>query len=307
MTKKKLIFAGTPQNAADALSILAAKHEIVLVITREDAIVGRSKELQQSAVAKTASHLGIPIHKTNRFDSQTLRRVAEAEAEIAVVIAFGAMIPEAARSKLPWWNIHFSLLPKWRGASPLQQSMIHDDGVGVSVFEIDRGLDTGPIIGQRALVIEPRETYGQALNRFTIEGMNLLLKCLEDLPEPRVQQGEVSVAPKISRADAKLDFSLNATTVERIVRAFNPEPVAWAEYGDLQLRILSGLSIGNIDWSSLDGSDFAPGLVLVEADRVLVCCGEGTRYELLEVQPSGKKIMKAIDWARGLRTEVRFV
>lgn len=307
MTKRKLIFAGTPQNAADALSILAAKHEIVLVITREDAIVGRSKELQQSAVAKTASHLGIPIHKTNRFDSQTLQRVAEAEAELAVVIAFGAMIPEAARSKLPWWNVHFSLLPKWRGASPLQQSMIHDDGVGVSVFEIDRGLDTGPIIGQRALVIEPRETYGQALNRFTIEGMNLLLKCLEDLSEPRAQQGEVSFAPKISRADAKLDFSLNAVDVERIVRAFNPEPVAWAEYGDLQLRILSGLSIGNIDWSSLDGSDFTPGLVLVEADRVLVCCGEGTRYELLEVQPSGKRIMKAIDWARGLRTEVRFV
>lgn len=307
MTKKRLIFAGTPQNAADALSVLATRHEIVLAITRKDAIVGRSKDLQPSAVAKTANLLGIPIHKTNHFDSETLQRIAEAGAEIAIVIAFGALVPEAARAEMSWWNIHFSMLPKWRGASPLQQSMIHDDGVGVTVFEIDKGLDTGPIIGQKALEIEPRETYGEALNRFTIEGLNLLLNCLEELPGTRPQQGQVSVAPKISRVDAKLDFTLNAVAVDRIVRAFNPEPVAWAECGDLQIRILSGLPIGNVDWSSLDGSNLAPGLVLVDADRVLVCCGEGTRYELLEVQPSGKKVMKAIDWARGLRTEVQFV
>lgn len=302
----KIVFAGTPHNAAQALRAISKYHEVSLVITREDAAVGRDRQLQPSPVAAAAKELGLVVHKSNQFDAQTQDAVRNSGASLAVVIAFGALIPESALSIMPWWNIHFSLLPKWRGASPLQQSMLHDVGVGITIFEIDKGLDTGAIISQKALVIEPKETYGEALERFTREGIELILENLKLEPKRIAQTGEPSYAPKIARSDAKLRFNVSAAVIDRQVRAFNPEPIAWAEYGGQVLRVLSGNALGEIDWSSLDGTMSSEGSVLISNDRVMVCCAEGTRYELLEVQPAGKKVMKASDWARGLRGEVHF-
>ena len=302
----KLIFAGTPANAALALRLLSNEHEIVLVITREDAIVGRHRELQPSEVAKEADRLGLRVLKTNKFDEITLNEVRAAQAECAIVIAFGALIPSAALEIVSWWNIHFSLLPKWRGASPLQQSMIHEDGIGVTLFKIDVGLDTGPILVQKMLNISDDESFTNVLERFTIEGVNLANQALKNPPVPSSQTGTPTYAPKISRMDARLNFSDTADAIARKVRAMNPEPIAWTEYQGNQLRIISGKSIGSVDWSQIDGQNLDIGQVVISNQRVLVSCGQGTRFELLQVQPAGKKPMSSLDWARGLREEVRF-
>lgn len=302
----KLIFAGTPQNAALALEKLSKNHEIALVITREDAAVGRSRNFAPSAVAKMAAELGLEVHKTNRFGEKTIQVIAEAKAELAIVVAFGAMIPEQAMAIIPWWNIHFSLLPMWRGASPLQQSMIHDKGIGITIFKIEAGLDTGPVISKRVMSFEPTENAGSALERFTIESIELLKDALIQNPQPISQTGEASSAPKITRADARLNFNQTSLEIDRRVRAFNPEPIAWTEQSGNQIRIHKGATIGNVDWSSLDGAQQKCGDVVQINGRVIVCCGNGTRYELHEVQPAGKKVMKAGDWFRGIRGEVHF-
>ncbi|MFM1779439.1 MAG: hypothetical protein RIS51_584 [Actinomycetota bacterium] len=303
----KLIFAGTPANAALALKLLSREHEIVLVITREDAVVGRRRELQPSEVAQEAARLDLKVLKVNKFDEAVLKEIRAAQADRAIVIAYGALIPSAALELVSWWNIHFSLLPKWRGASPLQQSMIHNDGIGVTLFEIDAGLDTGPILAQKELKIPDDESYTSALERFTIEGVELAKQALKNSPTPSSQTGDATYAPKISRMDARLKFQDTADVIARKVRAMNPEPIAWTEYQGIQLRIISGRAIGSVDWSQIDGDNLDIGQVVVSNQRVLVSCGQGTRFELLQVQPAGKKPMSSLDWARGLREEVRFV
>jgi methionyl-tRNA formyltransferase len=303
----KLIFAGTPSNAALALRLLSSEHEIVLVITREDAVVGRHRELQPSEVAQEAARLGLKVLKINKFDEAALAEVRSSQAEHAIVIAFGALIPKAALDIVSWWNIHFSMLPKWRGASPLQQSIIHNDGIGVTLFEIDAGLDTGPILAQKELKLWEDESYTSALERFTIEGVELAKQALKISPTPVSQAGIPTYAPKISRMDARLKFEDTADVIARKVRAMNPEPIAWTEYQGNQLRVISGRALGSVDWSQIAGETLEVGQVMVSDQRVLVCCGKGTRYELLQVQPAGKKQMSSLDWARGLREVVRFV
>lgn len=303
----KLIFAGTPANAALALKLLSREYEIVLVITREDAVVGRRRELQPSEVAQEAARLDLKVLKVNKFDEAVLKEIRAAQADRAIVTAYGALIPSAALELVSWWNIHFSLLPKWRGASPLQQSMIHNDGIGVTLFEIDAGLDTGPILAQKELKIPDDESYTSALERFTIEGVELAKLALKNSPTPSSQTGDATYAPKISRMDARLKFQDTADVIARKVRAMNPEPIAWTEYQGIQLRIISGRAIGSVDWSQIDGDNLDIGQVVVSNQRVLVSCGQGTRFELLQVQPAGKRPMSSLDWARGLREEVRFV
>ena len=298
-----LIFAGTPAIAAQALEDLNPFHEVVLVITREDSLVGRKKLLTASPVALTANELGIPVLKTSKV-SEVLERVAEVKADLAIVVAYGAMIPKAALETLPWWNIHYSLLPAWRGATPLQHSMIFNQGIGISIFELEQSLDTGAIVSSKPMEFLPHETASEALVRFTGEASELLIETLREMPDAKSQQGEFSLAPKISRSDARVDFSIAADQLARRINALNPEPTAWAELEGNPVKLLRAKSLGGVDWQSIDANG-KPGSLWVDENRVLLGCGNGTRLELIELQPSGKKPMSAIDFMRGQAKTVK--
>ena len=299
----RLIFAGTPAIAAQALEDLNRFHEVALVITREDSAVGRKKLLTASPVARTANELGLPVLKTSKV-SEVLDRVAEVEADLAIVVAYGALIPKAALELLPWWNIHYSLLPAWRGATPLQHSMIFNEGIGISIFELEQGLDTGPIVSNKPMEFLPHEIASEALVRFTREASELLMETLRAMPDAKSQQGEFSLAPKISRSEARVDFSMGADQIARRINALNPEPTAWAELEGNPVKLLRAKSLGGVDWQSIDANG-EPGSLWVDDNRVLLGCGNGTRLELIELQPAGKKPMSAIDFMRGQAKPVK--
>jgi methionyl-tRNA formyltransferase len=259
-----------------------------------------------SAVALKALELGIPTLKRNRLTSSDIEEIRASGAEQAIVVAYGALIPQPLLDVLPWWNLHFSLLPSWRGATPLQHSMLSGGrGSGISLFELEAGLDTGPILASQAKAIDYSRTCGEQLEDFTRSGSELILEALRTLPEPVAQQGEVSLAPKLGREHARLDFNFSADSLAWKIMALNPEPGAWAELDGLPIRILRAMSLGSTDWDAVDNEEFAPGLVSIHSGKVLLHCAEGTRLELKEVQPAGKKVMPASDWYRGLNKEIR--
>lgn len=299
----RLIFAGTPEIAAAALSQLAAAHQIALVITRPDSEVGRKKILTPSAVATRATELGIKVIKTNSIGEVELAKITEAAADRAIVVAYGSLIPKPALNALPWWNLHFSRLPQWRGATPLQHSMMMRTGIGITVFELEAGLDTGPIIAQQDMSVSPTETALEALSRFTERGTELILASLESSPTPTAQVGEASHAPKISRGQARINQQASADSVAAIINALNPEPVAWAEMAGEPVRLLRANSVQS---ELVPGLSRSPGDIWKFEQRVLLTCKQGTFLELLEVQPAGKKPMSAGDWFRGLVEPVRF-
>lgn len=299
----KIIFAGTPENAALGLELVSKHHEVVLVVTRPDAELGRKRVLTPSPVAQKAVALGIPVLKTNRMTSLELDAIAATEAELALVIAFGSMIPKRALEQLPWWNIHFSLLPLWRGASPLQQSIRAGGiGAGVTLFELDAGMDTGPIIAQLPIQPGENETTAQALVRYTVAGIDLFNRSIVNNSSSQAQQGEPSFAPKLVRSDARLDLAKDAVNVHRAVMAFNPEPMAWCELDGNPVRILETRSVVA---SVLPLESLQPGRVTKPGDQVILECGHGSQLELVLVQPAGKQPMLAADWFRGLGREVQ--
>jgi methionyl-tRNA formyltransferase len=302
----KLIFAGTPANAATALRALAAEHEIVLVITRDDAPVGRKREMTPSPVASAANDLGLTVLKRNRISDADIELLQQAGAERAIVVAYGALIPQAVLDVLPWWNLHFSLLPAWRGATPLQHSMISGGlGAGVTLFELEAGLDTGPIVTSAPIEIDFTKTCGELLDEFTQVGSDLTLAALKSAEGATAQQGEVTLAPKITRDAARLDLNDSADRIAWKVMALNPEPMAWVEVAGLPLRILRAASLGSTDWDALADHSSEVGGLSFAGGKVLVSCGGGTRLELKEVQPAGKKAMPAVDWYRGLNKETK--
>ncbi len=302
----KLIFAGTPANAASALKVLAAHHEIVLVITREDAPVGRKREMQPSAVAAAAAALGLPVLKKNRLSEIDLEQIRRAGADRAIVVAYGALIPQALLKELPWWNLHFSLLPMWRGATPLQHSMLSGGvGSGITLFELEAGLDTGPIVASLPMEIDFEKTCGELLEEFTEKGSQLTLEALNRPSQAQNQQGEASYAPKLAREHARLNLHETADSLAWKVMALNPQPMAWVEIETSPLRILRAKSLGSTNWDALDNLSSSVGSLLIKGGKVLLCCGGGTRLELKEVQPAGKKPMSAVDWYRGLNKEIK--
>ena len=301
----RLVFAGTPAIAAKALKTLSQDHEIVLVITRPDSPIGRKQVITPSAVAQMASELGIPVLKTNKIAEAEIAKISRLKADLGIVVAYGALIPQAALDKLVWWNLHFSLLPMWRGATPLQHSMMTGKGSGISVFELEAGLDTGPIVASLPVALDSTETAGEALERFTLLGSKLILEALSSSPVPTSQQGEVTFAPKISRAQARLDFNLPADEIARKINALNPEPAAWAELEGNAIKLLRAKPLGSVNWNAV-ASELSPGEVGEQGGRVLIGAGAGTQFELLELQPAGKKPMAAGDWYRGISKAVKF-
>ena len=300
----RLIFAGTPEVASRALELIADKHEVTLVLTRPDAPIGRKRITTPSPVASKAEQLGLNVHKTNKIDEEALNAIRQSNADKAVIVAYGAMIPQAALSALPWWNLHFSVLPEWRGATPLQHSMMHDTGIGISVFELDSGLDTGPLISQLPLSFLENETAGEALIRFTEEGSNLLIRSLEENPQPMIQEGSSSLAPKITRLDAKINFEENAADLIRFIRAANPEPMAWAIQNGEPIRII----FASATTSSLDSGKLRGVGEIYKSDdnEIMVQCGDKSSLRLELVQPAGKRETVATDWWNGLKGTAKF-
>jgi methionyl-tRNA formyltransferase len=308
----KIVFAGTPVNAAQTLRALAnSPFEVVAVLTRTDAPVGRKRVLTPSAVAEVAVELGLPIIKANRIEEATRNQIRETGAELGVIVAYGALLDQQTLDSLDkgWINLHYSLLPKWRGAAPVQRSiMAGDRETGVTLFQLDKGMDTGPIHLQIPTVIEPDESAADLLPRLTqlgITGLSELLpRVASGLIAPVAQDPELlaslPTADKLTRDDARIDWHQNAVELENHIRGLNPEPMAWTTFENEAFRVIEARALGVTDRQSLSGEDALAGVVHFDKGQVLVSCGNGTLLELKIVQPAGKKPMPSSDWARGL-------
>ncbi|SES99113.1 methionyl-tRNA formyltransferase [Geodermatophilus poikilotrophus] len=299
----RLLFAGTPEVAVPSLELLlASDHEVVAVLTRPDARSGRGRKVSRSPVAERADAAGVPVlQPRSPREPEFLQRLTELAVDSAPVVAYGALVPQAALD-LPrhgWVNLHFSLLPAWRGAAPVQHAIMAGDEVtGASTFRLEAGLDTGPVYGVVTEPIAPRDTAGDLLGRLAVSGARLLLATLDGIqagtlqPEPQPAEG-VSLAPRIEPADARVDWSLPAHVVDRRVRGVTPAPGGWTTWRGDRLRL------GPVE--PLPTSlGLTPGEVSAGSTGVLVGTGRGA-VRLGDVQPAGKRLLPAPDWARGAR------
>ena len=299
-----IIFAGTPETAATSLSgLLEAGYEVALVITREDAPAGRKRTLTPSPVATLAVEKGLPVLKTNRITEQDEAVIAESGARLAVVVAFGVLLKQSTINLLPvgWFNLHYSVLPRWRGASPVQSALANGDrSTGVTLFKIDSGLDTGDIVGIAETMIEENENASRLLVRLTHLGLSLLSqelpKLFAGIAKFVPQVGEPTFAPKTNRVMARILTTDTAEQVLRKVRAYNPEPMAWLEFNGLPLRVLDAIPASE---------NVSAGEITAEANRVLFGFANDTALEVQAVQPAGKPVLKASDWFRGTKPTER--
>ncbi|MGW6461375.1 methionyl-tRNA formyltransferase [Streptomyces sp. NPDC055078] len=300
----KLVFAGTPEVAVPALDALIAsdRHEVAAVVTRPDAPAGRGRRLVASPIAQRAEEAGIEVLKPVRpRDEGFLARLREIAPDCCPVVAYGALLPKAALG-IPvrgWVNLHFSLLPAWRGAAPVQHALLAGDELtGASTFLIEEGLDSGPVYGVITEHIRSTDTSGDLLTRLAFAGSGLLAATMDGIEDgtleavPQPSDG-VSLAPKITVEDARVDWSAPALRVDRVVRGCTPAPGAWTEFRGERLKLISVHLVG-------DRTDLAPGVL--DAGKNRVYAGTGSHaVELVWVQPQGKKPMRAADWARGVR------
>jgi methionyl-tRNA formyltransferase len=299
----RLVFAGTPITALPSLrALLASQHEVVAVVTRPDAPSGRGRTLHRSPVGALADEHGLEVlTPAKASDPGFLARLRELAPECCPVVAYGGLNPREALG-LPrngWINLHFSLLPAWRGAAPVQHAIWHgDDITGATTFLLEEGLDTGPVLGTMAEAIRPTDTAGDLLARLADSGAALLVRTLDAVASGVIaavrQPGDgVSLAPKIAVDDARVDWSQPAVRVDRQVRACTPAPGAWTTFRGERL------ALGPLTPLPHDDA-LAPGEVAAGKHEVRV--GTATHAVLLgEVRPAGKRPMAAADWARGVR------
>ena len=315
----RVVFAGTPLAAVPALdSLLASRHEVAAVLTRPDKPAGRGhkvghghatghgRKVESSPVARRAAAAGLEVLTPARpRDPEFISRLREIGPDCCPVVAYGALIPQAALD-VPargWVNLHFSVLPAWRGAAPVQHAVLHgDDVTGASTFRLVAELDAGPVYGVVTEPIRPEDTAGDLLERLSRSGAELLVATLDGIEAGTIeavpQQAEgVSFAPKITPADARVDWKLPAHLIDRLIRACTPEPGAWTEHEGARLKL--GPVSARVP---ADVPDLAPGELLV--GRHDLFAGTGSRpVRLGEVQAEGKRRMTASDWARGLRAD----
>ncbi|WP_257161205.1 methionyl-tRNA formyltransferase [Corynebacterium cystitidis] len=304
----KIVFAGTPEPAVVALEkVLASNHEVVAVITRPDARQGRGRTLHPSPVKALALEHGIEVLtpatlKAGTEDGQAVReRLRELAPEAIPVVAYGNLVPPDLLD-LPdhgWVNLHFSLLPAWRGAAPVQAAIRAGDEItGATTFRIDEGLDTGDILGSVTEEILSTDTADDLLTRLAYSGAELLVATLDVLASgqanPQPQRGEATHAPKISTQDARISWDTPAFAIDRQIRAHTPGPGAWTTLNDERFKL------GPVTLA--ESSDLEPGQV--RADKNAVYVGTATQDVVLgTVQPPGKKMMDAVAWARGYNAE----
>lgn len=303
----RIVFAGTPEPALPTLRRLldSPRHEVVAALTRPDAPVGRRGKLTPSPVAELAEAAGIPVLRpTKPNSSEFVAELAELQPDCCAVVAFGALLKDQllAVPPLGWINLHFSLLPAWRGAAPVQAAIAAGDTVtGASTFRIEPSLDTGPVYGVVTETIRPTDTAGDLLQRLSVSGAALLETTMDGIADgtltavPQPVDG-VSIAPKITVEQARVRWDLPAHVVDRHVRSVTPNPGAWTMIGDVRLKV------GPVRPSTDGPPDLAAGTVRVERQDVWV--GTATdAVRLGDVQPPGKKPMAATDWARGARLD----
>ncbi|MFI5570051.1 methionyl-tRNA formyltransferase [Streptomyces sp. NPDC051740] len=300
----KLVFAGTPEVAVPALDALLAsgRHEVAAVVTRPDAPAGRGRRLVASPVAERAEEAGIEVLKPVKpRDPEFLERLEEIAPDCCPVVAYGALLPRAALD-IPargWVNLHFSLLPAWRGAAPVQHAIMAGDEItGAATFLIEEGLDSGPVYGTVTEEIRPTDTSGDLLTRLAFAGAGLLAATMDGIEDgnlkavPQPADG-VSLAPKVTVEDAHVDWNTPALRVDRVVRGCTPAPGAWTTFRGERLKIVQAAPVPAL-------TDLAPGQLSAGKNNVHVGTGSYA-VELLWVQPQGKKPMRAADWARGVR------
>jgi methionyl-tRNA formyltransferase len=306
----RLVFAGTPRAAVPALdALLQSGHEVAAVVTRPDAPAGRGLHLAPSPIAERAAEAGLEVLKQARpRDPGFLDRLRVIEPDCCPVTAYGALIPRVALD-IPaqgWVNLHFSILPAWRGAAPVQHAILHgDDITGATTFRLVPELDAGPVFGVVTEPVGPRDTAGELLDRLAQSGAELLVATMDGIEsgqlEARPQPGVgVSLAPKITAEDARVHWDRPAIAVDRQIRACTPAPGAWTVLGPARLKLwpLADAAPALADGPG-DAELLSPGELRLRRSGVLVGTATGP-VELGDVQPDGKRRMNAAAWARGL-------
>ncbi|WP_326648564.1 MULTISPECIES: methionyl-tRNA formyltransferase [unclassified Streptomyces] len=300
----KLVFAGTPEVAVPALDALIAsdRHEVAAVVTRPDAPAGRGRRLVASPVAQRAEEAGIEVLKPVKpQDEEFLARLREIAPDCCPVVAYGALLPKVALD-VPargWVNLHFSLLPAWRGAAPVQHAVIAGDEVtGASTFLIEEGLDSGPVYGVITEQVRSTDTSGDLLTRLAFAGAGLLAATMDGIEDGTLQAvpqpaDGISLAPKINVEHAHVDWKDPALRIDRLVRGCTPAPGAWTVFRGERLKLIQAALLP-------DRTDLTAGRLSAGKNNVYVGTGSHA-VELLWVQPQGKKPMRAADWARGVR------
>ncbi|MGZ5417406.1 MAG: methionyl-tRNA formyltransferase [Nocardioides sp.] len=301
----RVVFAGTPEVALPTLDAIAGSpHELVGVVTRPDAPAGRGRKLLASPVAQRAEELGVPVLKPSHpKDPDFQDELRALEPDCCPVVAYGALLPQSTLDipKHGWVNLHFSLLPAWRGAAPVQHAIWAGDQVtGATTFRIVKELDAGPTYGLMTEAVRPTDTAGDLLSRLAEGGAQLLVATLDGIEsgelEAREQPDEgVSFAPKILVEDAEVDWTEGAQRVDRRIRACTPGPGAWTTFEGERFKLGPVEIEGNAE-------KLEPGVLEVRKNAVLV--GTGSQpVRLGDVKAFGKKQMAAADWARGVRVE----
>ncbi|WP_188492533.1 methionyl-tRNA formyltransferase [Williamsia phyllosphaerae] len=297
----RIVFAGTPEPAVASLRRLidSPDHEVVGVITRPDAESGRGRKVLRSPVGTLADGAGVEVITPRRLsEPEAVATLTAWAPDCCAVVAYGALVPKALLD-LPqhgWINLHFSLLPAWRGAAPVQAAIAAGDEItGASTFQIEAGLDTGPVFGTLTERIRPTDTSGDLLDRLAEHGSHLLVSTLDGIERgelvgvPQPSDG-VSLAPKVDVADARVRWDRPAHIVDRQIRSATPAPGSWTELGEVRLKI------GPVTMT--DDEPLPAGELAVSKKSVLVGTGSAP-VRLSTVQPPGKKPMAAADWARG--------
>jgi methionyl-tRNA formyltransferase len=294
-----IVFAGSPAAAVPSLTALArSQHRIDAVITREDSAQGRRAVLTPTPIAAAAADLKLRVIKANRLAGEPTAAVAQLNPDLGVIVAYGGLVREPLLStpRLGWINLHFSLLPRWRGAAPVQRSiMAGDDLTGASVFQLVPELDAGDVFGAVTQPIGALETAGHLLGSLAEAGAELLVRVVDNLADGTAraepQAGDVTLAPKLTFEDGRVDWSTSAVVASNLIRGVTPEPGAFTTIDEARLKVLDAAI-------ARDAPRLAPGELTLDGKRLLI--GTATDpLELLRVQPAGKKPMPASDWWRG--------
>jgi methionyl-tRNA formyltransferase len=298
----RLVFAGTPEPAVPSLRRLAASaHDIVAVVTRRDAPLGRKRVLTPSPVAAAAQELGLPVIRADRLDADVTAEIAALEPDLGVIVAYGGLVREPLLSTPAhgWINLHFSLLPRWRGAAPVQHALIAGDArTGAAVFQLVAELDAGDVFGQLSVDVPPAATAGELLASLAEDGAGLLAGIVEEIATgsaiARAQQGRPTYASKLGDDDGRIRWEDPAAAVLGRVRGVTPEPGAHTTIDGARLKVLA------VAAAPQDAPTLAPGALALHGKQVIA--GTATTPIVLEqVQPAGKGAMRAADWWRGLR------
>ncbi len=298
MADLKVVFAGSPAAAVPSLqALVASRHDVLAVLTREDSPQGRRRELAATPVAQAAEALALPVIKANRLAGPATERLSALRPDLGVIVAYGGLVREPLLSapRFGWINLHFSLLPRWRGAAPVQRAIMAGDEVtGASVFQLVPELDAGDVFGQLTQSIGAHETAGHLLESLAYSGAELLVRVVDAIADGTAravaQAGDVTVAPKLTLEDGRIDWTQHAVAVLDLVRGVTPEPGAFTIVDGQRLKVLDAVIAR--DEPALD-----PG-VIAGGHRVLVGTA-GDPIELLEVHPAGRRPMRAADWWRG--------